>query len=321
MSDLNHYPPTPQRQRPSVFWPIVLILGGIVLLLSNLGYLPEPSWELAARLWPVIFIALGIDLVVGRRSIAGAIISTILILALAAGVLGLIFFARHIPALAELAREPVLESHTISHPVVGIEQAELRLDWSSQSGVLEALDDSEQLLEGEITTYDTLDFTVDRLEDTAQVRINTRETTPIFNIRSISTFGSVPWEIALNSGVTWDLNLDGGSGNLELDLSELDLEALELDGGSGAIALNLPATGSFEGRIDGGSGAITVTVPDDVGVRIVLDNGSGAFQPATRFTRVEGNDNETVWESEDYENAETQILLWIDQGSGAIRVK
>jgi hypothetical protein len=321
MSDLNHYAPTPQRQRPSVFWPIVLILGGIVLLLSNLGYLPEPSWELAARLWPVILIALGIDLVVGRRSVAGAIISAILILALAAGVLGLIFFARHIPALAELAREPVLERHTISHPVAGIEQASLRLNWSSQSGVLEALDDSEQLLEGEVTTYGTLDFTVDRLEDTARVHLNTRETTPIFNVRSISTFGSDPWEVALNSGVTWDLNLDGGSGHLELDLSELDLKALELDGGSGAITLTLPATGSFEGRIDGGSGAITVTMPENVGVRIVLDTGSGAFKPAARFTQVESNDNETVWESEGYENAETQILLRIDQGSGAIRVE
>lgn len=321
MSNLDHYTPTPQRQRPSVFWPILLILGGVILLLSNLGYLPAPSWGMAARLWPVIFVALGIDLVVGRRSAVGAIISGVLILALAAGVLGLIFFARYIPALGDLAREPVLESHTISHPVAGIEQAELRLDWSSQSGMLEALDDSEQLLEGVISTYGALDFTVDTVNDRTQVRINTRETTPVFEVRPLSSFRDAPWQIALNSGVIWDLKLDGGSGNFDLDLSDLDLAAFELDGGSGAIALTLPATGSFEGRIEGGSGAITLTIPKSVGVRILLDDGSGAFQPAARFTQGESNDDEAVWESEGYTNAETQIVLWINQGSGAIRVE
>lgn len=321
MSNFEQRPVAPRRPRPSVFWPIMLILGGVGLLLSNLGYLPEPSWAMASRLWPVIFIALGIDLLIGRRSVAGAVISALLILMLAAGVMGLIFFARYIPALGELARGPVLQSYTFEHPLAGIERAALRLDWSSQPGALSALEDSDQLLKGVITTYGTLDFTVDQMNAATQVRLDTHETAPRFNFRPGGMGRDEPWVLRLNPEVRWDVDLDGGSGAFDFDLTGLPIEAFKLDGGSGAIELLLPATGSFEGRIEGGSGAIDITAPQDVGLRILLDSGSGAFLPSARFTRVEGDDDESVWESEGYAEAEIQIVLRIGQGSGGVRVR
>ncbi|MCK4451587.1 MAG: hypothetical protein KAX26_13460, partial [Anaerolineae bacterium] len=42
----------PRRRRPpSVFWPVVFIGAGVMLLLSNLGHLPWQSWGVLWRLW------------------------------------------------------------------------------------------------------------------------------------------------------------------------------------------------------------------------------------------------------------------------------
>lgn len=321
---MSNYTPRPAapgpRPRPSVFWPILLILGGVVMLLSNLGYLPEPSWAMVGRLWPVIFIALGIDLLIGRRSVAGAIISAMLILMLAAGFMALVFFARYIPALADLAREPALETYTFEHPLAGLEAAKVRIDWSSRPGELRALQDSRNLIQASITTYGAPDFYVTQTNNTVQVRIGARETTPMFGLRPGGSAVGQDWKIQLHPDIMLDLDLDCGSGRYDFDLSGLWLSNLRLDGGSGAIQLSLPADSSFEGRITGGSGELVITAPKGVGLRVLLDGGSGAFTVAN-LTRIEGDEDESVWESKDYANAETQIVLRIDQGSGAIRIQ
>src|SRR6185295_12331121 len=59
-------------RRPGLFWPLILIGLGALLLLQNLGYLPAGLWPALAQLWPVIFILLGLDMLIGRRSSAGA---------------------------------------------------------------------------------------------------------------------------------------------------------------------------------------------------------------------------------------------------------
>jgi hypothetical protein len=78
----------------------VLIGVGVALLLSNLGYLDWSAWTVLWRLWPLLLVALGIELLIGRRSVVGTIISGVLILALVAGAIALAVFAQNIPVLA-----------------------------------------------------------------------------------------------------------------------------------------------------------------------------------------------------------------------------
>ena len=101
MSDYQGFPEEKQRTRPgrlrhrspSFFWPLVLIGAGVLLLLSNLGFVSWESWNLVWRLWPLLLIGLGIELLVGRRSTLGAIVSGVLILCLIGGAIALVFFA------------------------------------------------------------------------------------------------------------------------------------------------------------------------------------------------------------------------------------
>ncbi|MCD4738771.1 MAG: hypothetical protein K8R89_05875, partial [Anaerolineae bacterium] len=89
--------------------------------------------------------------------------------------------------------------------------------------------------------------------------------------------------------------------------------------GSGQVELRLPAASTFSGLMFGGSGRLVITLPEKVGLRIDLDSGSGSFRPAARFRLVAGTrTGDGRWETENYDTADYQIELEIDQGSGSI---
>ena len=48
-------PPEPQRGYRSMFWPILLIGVGVVVLLANMGVIGATNWWDMWRLWPILF--------------------------------------------------------------------------------------------------------------------------------------------------------------------------------------------------------------------------------------------------------------------------
>lgn len=322
MSDFQEPVQKPRRQPPSFFWPLVLVGAGVMLLLSNLGYVPWSSWNVLWRLWPLLLVALGIDLLIGRRSLVGAIVSGILILALIGGAVALMFFAQNIPALVEMTQPAEWRTEQVAHPLGDVESATVNIDWSSVPGRLSALNDSNNLIEGDITYRGELIFDVYVRGSKADVKLDTYYSGPWGWSIDYEGRPERDWDIQLHPGVSYDLTLDTGSGRCDLDLSELEISDLYLDSGSGAIDLKLPSGGSFVTRIDSGSGRVAIAIPDGVGVRVVLDSGSGAFRPDARFQLVSGErDDDGVWETENYDTAADTIDLHIDQGSGSIRIE
>jgi hypothetical protein len=49
------------RRMGPVFWPLLLMAVGVLVLLSNLGMLPFSPWELW-QLWPLILVVIGLDI-------------------------------------------------------------------------------------------------------------------------------------------------------------------------------------------------------------------------------------------------------------------
>ena len=68
-------------RRGGLAGPILLIGFGLLLLLSNLGYISGSIWNILLRMWPVILIVAGIDLLIGRRSVWGSVLLIAIILA------------------------------------------------------------------------------------------------------------------------------------------------------------------------------------------------------------------------------------------------
>jgi hypothetical protein len=303
-----------------VFWPILLICGGVILLLSNLGYLPNISWGILWRLWPLLLIGMGIDALFGRRSRLGAVVAALLILALLAGALAFVLYAPQLPLFAEWVRPVGWESEHVEHPLGDTRQAQVSIDWTSVPGRLRALDDSPNLIEGDLTVRGRLIYDV-RDGSTTSVRLDQDSSGAWFG-----SFDAGPpekrWDVRLSPRVPLALTLDGGSGSGEYDLTGLQISELALDVGSGSVGLTLPAEGSYEARIKGGSGSLRIELPRAVGARVELDAGSGSFQPDERFRLVRGErDEDGVWETENYARADHTVLLRIDQASGSIRIQ
>ena len=316
-------PRAPQyRRRPrSLFWPIALIGFGVLLLLSNLGLFPDTGWAVLWRFWPVALVALGIDVLIGRRTIGGAIASGVLILILVGLVIGLAFFAEQIPALVELTKPAKLQFESVEYPAAGLESAKVSIDWTSAPGYLSVLEDSDNLIEADVAYRGKLAFDVTTHADHANVILDSY----LQNIsvgRLSFDDGDAEWNVELSPDVSLDLWLDSGSGSCDFDLTGMDISYLNVDSGSGSVTLILPATSSFEGNLDFGSGSVDVILPKGVGMRITLDSGSGSFRPDERFELVSGEpDDDSVWETEDYAGADVQINLDIDQGSGSLRIR
>lgn len=312
----------PHRRRPSVFWPLVLVGVGVVTLLSNLGYIPWQSWNALWRLWPLLLVAIGIDLLIGRRSLAGAIVSALVILTLIGAAVLVALFAQNVPILTDWAQPTDWQAEHIEHPLQGVERAAVAIDWSTVPAYLGALADRTNLVEADLDYRGRLIFDVDVHGSMAEVRLDTRLTAPWFG--SLDPRGSEDrrWDVRLSPDVRLDLTLDVGSGPSSFDLTGLQVDSLALDAGSGPTDLVLPAGSTFRASVDGGSGPIRITVPESVGAAVVLDSGSGPFDPDGRFRLVEGKQGgDGVWETSNFYSAEHTVSLELDQGSGPVTIR
>ncbi|MFQ5812909.1 MAG: LiaI-LiaF-like domain-containing protein [Anaerolineae bacterium] len=313
----------PRRRRPpSVFWPLVFIGAGVMLLLSNLGYLPWQSWGVLWRLWPLLIIALGVDLLIGRRSVIGAIISGVLILALVGVIVMIALFAQNIPGVSDWIQQPEFQTRRVEYSLTGVERATVYIDWTSVPGYLSALEDSPNLIEGDVDYLGELTFDVSVRGDQANVKLDSRSTGIWFWPFDLGDRTDKRWDVGLSPNVPLDLTLDAGSGPCDFDLAGLQVSGLVLDAGSGPVDLVLPSGSSFEAKIDGGSGPLTIVLPRNVGARVELDSGSGPFSPDARFELMRGRRRgDGTWETGNYDTAEHTITLEIDQGSGPITIR
>jgi len=213
-----------------------------------------------------------------------------------------------------------LVTERVEHPLGEITHARVSVDWTSSPGYLSALSDSNKLIEAEVAYRGELAFDVDVDGDRADVSLDSY-------LQGLS-YGSLDfddpdavWNVKLHPKPQYDLVLDSGSGSCEYNLTELQVRSIELDTGSGGVRLRLPSGSDITGEFDTGSGSVDIIIPESLGVRIELDAGSGPFRPDDRFVKITGDDDEGVWQTENYPDAEYTLELEIDQGSGAIDIR
>lgn len=276
----------------SFFWPVVLIGIGLFWLLGNLGLLSSVNLAFLFRLWPLLLIFIGLDLIFARRS---AILGGLLGLAMVLIVAVLVFAA---PRLG-LTQSAGLKTETFIEPLDGATRANIELDlWSTPMRV-EALSNSENLFEAEITHVGEVIF---------ETRGSSERTIRLSHERFIAGpwgffagLGEERGRIGLSPETPIDLEVNVGSGSVELNLAELQLTSLDVEGGSGSLDVSLPETGQrLAARMNTGSGSVDLLIPGGAQLDLNLESGSGSI---------------------DIEIAEeASLTLELDTGSGSVRV-
>lgn len=314
-------PPEPPLRRrphgghPSFFLPLLLIAVGVLLLLSNLGYLPWSAWDTIWRLWPVVLIALGLDVLIGRRSALGALFSGLLVLVLVGVIVGVVVSVQELPQAGQ--------AH-VEYPLGTITRAEVTLEWSSQAGQLRAMRDTDRLIEADAGNEGHLQLEARTEGERAVVGLKVQPGWWPFRLFQSQQPTPERVNVALNANIPLDLRIIASSGATDLDLSQLRLSQLRVDASSGAMTLTLPATtsGLLRAGIEAGSGHMTINLPAGLGARISVERGSGSFQvdPSLRMI-LSGEDDREVYETANFEGADQRLQLEIEQSSGAITLR
>lgn len=314
-------PPEPSpRQRshgghPSFFLPLLLIAVGVLLLLSNLGYLPWSAWDTLWRLWPVALIALGLDVLIGRRSALGALFSGVLVLVLVGVIVGVVVSVQELPQAGQTY---------VEYPLGTATRAEVSLEWGSQASQLRAMNDAARLIAADAGDQGHLQLEAHTEGDRAIVALKVEP--GWWPLRLFRAQPPTPERVnvSLNAGIPLDLRISASSGATDLDLSQLQLSQLRVDAGSGAMNLMLPETtsGLLRARIEGGSGHLTINLPAGLGARLRVARGSGSLQVDQRLRMIQGSqDDREVYESAGFESADQRLQLEIEQSSGAITIR
>lgn len=338
-----------RTHNPSLFGPIVLISIGVLFLLNNLGFLPNLTfnWMAALQLWPLLLILIGLNIVVRQAPRPlGGLLSAIIGL-IAVGIFGyvLLFSPGGVPFAGTFstADSDDVQTTEISFPADDVQSAQVELDFGAAGATLSALEDSPNLIEGQITHVG--DITFDASTSGSQADVFLREDNSgfwWFNPLNWAQNDLKRWQIGLSPRVPMDLRLDVGAGSVDLDLSALSLQELNLDGGAGSMQVSLPegdydtvvdvgagsadmtvaANGRQQIDVDGGAGSLAIAIPENRETRITVDDGLGSFNvDGRRFTHVSGDGDEGVWETAGYKNTADPLDLIINVGAGSVTIR
>lgn len=343
----EHSPGASRRPSPTFIAALVLLALGLFLLLRALGMLSWGGLELLFRFWPLVAIGFGLDLL-GLKT--GGISFGVLSLALLAALMLLG------PALGLVGRTT---TETFTAPLENTRSAEVQLDLGAAPTQVLALTDGSNLIRADITQRGRVDFAV-RGGEHKTVRLGFRGRSfgpkPTGGRWEVALNPSVPLELGVEGGsgrTTLDLgeleltaldlegssgaldvalpasveryetSLDGSSGRTTLNVEDGAQLDLSVDAGSGALDIVFGKDVAASLELDGGSGAMTFTLPEGAEARFeVEDSGSGSVTVDPRLVQVSGDEDEGVWETAGFANAERGVSIRLeDGGSGPVQVR
>ena len=299
-------------RRPSLFWPILLIGIGLILLLNNAGMLQGSPWAVLWQFWPVLLIVIGVDILFGR-SPTGRILSAILALLVVAGAIALMAVSPAVgPGFLGFRIGGDLKTTHIEYPVSDIQSADIKVSFSTGRNELDALSDSANLIEADLRHYGELDVSYSESGSHADLEIGVK------NAISVGIFqSSEEWLVGLNPRVVYDLGLSLGVGESTVDLTRLELSGGRLEVGVGRAEVRLPDSGRFTLAVNGGVGELRIIAPRDIALRAEVDTGIGSFNNNSRLRPV----GDGVYQTEGFATAEDAITLIVEVGVGSITIE
>jgi hypothetical protein len=308
--------------------PLVLIALGVLLLLTNLGYLPRDTWRTLWQFWPVLLILLGAELLLTGRASWGAIVVALLILLVfgaAAGATGI--FALGGPVGRTVF--PVGGGTQVQQTLDGARAAEVKLSHGADQLTLAGGTGGGMLLEGSTSGAD---------ENSVAKRYRVNDGVGILDL-SLARARGLGWlfrgdenrdtaDLRLSREVPIRrLEVDGGASDVTLDLREVQLQRLDLQTGASRLHVSLPARGAVSAGINAGASSLTLEIPPEVAADIRVEGGLSSvtideqrFSPV-RIQGVPGLGFQREYRSPGYDGAQNRADVRISAGAASIEVR
>lgn len=246
-----------------------------------------------------------------------------------------------------VGEEVEVEYYEHFEPRDGATSARIDIGFPVGKASLSALEpDSGNLFEARIHTIGEHDYEVSG-GDERHIALRQRGRIPHGIARIIGNDQDLSWDIRLARDIPCRLRLSGGIGECAIDLSHLQMDAIELETGIGTVDLILPAQHSaFSARVTGGVGKTDIAIPagcagrlvikggvgettigvsPESAIRLVANTGLGKVKLPERLIRHGDHrdfmSTKGVWETEGFDSAEQQTTIEFDGGIGSFQIK
>lgn len=306
------------KSHDHIYTGFVIMTIGVLLLLGNLGII---SWSILgslAQIWPLIIIAVGINLLFNNHVIVRMLTWAALIAAL---VLAGTFLPRSdnwdirldFNGLGHRSADAVKAVSRQFPKDDAVDSAELNL--KIPAGALEISGQDAYLMNARYPGPEDK-LKVDTLDGGARKVFSTDGGELV--LRAADTGNDWTYRYELYDDIPWNLRIEAGATDADLDLRHVILKNLELNSGAGDIDLHI-------GKVDW-----KATVAADVKAsdfKIVLPEGTGFradIKGAIHDISIEGDEytrNGDVYTSNNYGTATQKVDINLDVAVGDIQIE
>jgi hypothetical protein len=295
-----------RRRYRSFFWPLVLIVIGLIALLVDLNVISSDRLYRLADLWPLILIVIGVELL-SRRALKGAAVdvATVLILLIAAG-----------GAIAYVAAGPAIPGGThaldSSDQVGSLKTASVTIDVGAATVTVSGNSSLGSDLYRAHIQYSGRKPSVDLDKSTGELSISQQGAFGFFGnerlVVDLQINPNIPWTISVNSGATTDT----------FNLANVNTRSIELNTGASREDITLgPPKGIVPITVNGG--AVTVHVHRPTGTEASAQVSGGAVN-LTADGQQERGIGSRHWQSAGYDTATDGYKIEVDGGASTVTV-
>jgi len=235
-----------------IFWAVVLVAAGFLLLANNLGFFNLNLWRL---FWPAVLIILGVWFLVGTATGTG---------------------------------EFVMEEASVD--LGNAESASIQVKYGAGRMDLDASADEGKLVSG--TFANGLDARVKEVGGRLDVVLqpHSRAFPDVFFPGNWVTGRGLSWDFGLSKEIPLDLVFETGASDTNLDLTDLQVKQLVLKTGASSTEIWLPsAAGSTYFKVEAGAASLIIRVPEGVAARVDSDAGLASVSvDESRFPKQNG---------------------------------
>lgn len=299
-----------------IFWGVFFLAIGGLLLLANFTDL-NFTWESAWKFWPMVLVLIGVSILVKNqigKNITAGLAGIILALTLYASFSATTnIFHNDIGFVFDDNYNAVYDTTYFNEDFSdSIKTA--TINFNGGAGNFKLLTPTDRLAEFRTAGYEG-NYKLDRNDNDTHSDINFNMKQTKFKFGKKNHSNSV--DISLNQKPDWELNFDVGAASLDLDLTPYKVSKVDID--MGAAALNIKfgdLSDIVRFKLDAGASDIDVLIPDSVGCEINSDAALSS-KNYEGFNKVSKN----VYRTENFDTAKKKIYMEIDCGVSSIDVR
>lgn len=298
------------------FWGMFFIsLGGMVLLgnLTDLNF----QWSTAWKFWPTVLILIGISIMIKNQVGKG------IVAALAGIILALSIYASVSATTSMITGDFEFvfdDENNVNYDTTYYSQEyndsikTAALNFNGGAGNFKLFSTTDKLI----------DFKAEGVKDLFKLRRNDAGSFSeiFFDMKGKSIkFGKENYknsvEISLNPKPEWDLNFDVGAASLDLDLTQFKIRKTEINMGAAALRIKYgDQITTSDLKIDAGASDIDILIPKDVACEIKTDAALSS-KNFVGFTKIKSD----LYRTPNFDNATKKLFIDIDCGVSSIDVK